>query len=150
MSSFVKQADVRQENFDWGVIGWRLVPDSGSKQLVIMDVTLEPSGGHDFHRHPGQLFDHVFADQRRVPARAAGGDDDLVDVHEVLVAHVEPTQLRGPVVQDQAAAHGVLHRLRLLEYLLDHEVVVTAALDGGEVPLDALDRPPEQIGRAHV
>src|SRR3954471_22348491 len=54
MSSFVKQADVRQEQFDWGVIGWRLVPESGSKHLVIMDVTLEPGGGHDFHRHPGQ------------------------------------------------------------------------------------------------
>ncbi len=54
MSSFVKQPDVRQESFDWGVIGWRLTPDSGSKQLVIMDVTLEPGGGHDFHRHPGQ------------------------------------------------------------------------------------------------
>ena len=54
MSSFVKQGDVRQEQFDWGVIGWRLVPDSGSKHLVIMDVTLEPGEGHDFHRHPGQ------------------------------------------------------------------------------------------------
>ena len=54
MSSFVKQADVRQENFDWGVIGWRLVPDKGSKQLVVMDVTLEPGEGHDFHKHPGQ------------------------------------------------------------------------------------------------
>ena len=54
MSSFVKQADVRQESFDWGVIGWRLTPDKGSKQLVIMDVTLEPGEGHNFHRHPGQ------------------------------------------------------------------------------------------------
>ena len=54
MSSFVKQADVRQEDFDWGRIGWRLVPDKGSKHLVVMDVTLEPGGGHDFHRHPGQ------------------------------------------------------------------------------------------------
>ena len=54
MSSFVKQDDVRQEQFDWGAIGWRLVPDAGSKHLVIMDVTLEPGGGHDFHRHPGQ------------------------------------------------------------------------------------------------
>ena len=54
MSSFVKQPDVRHENFDWGVIGWRLTPDSGSKHLVIMDVTLEPGEGHDFHRHPGQ------------------------------------------------------------------------------------------------
>jgi quercetin dioxygenase-like cupin family protein len=54
MSSFVKQGDVKQEQFDWGVIGWRLTPDSGSKRLVIMDVTLEPGEGHDFHRHPGQ------------------------------------------------------------------------------------------------
>jgi quercetin dioxygenase-like cupin family protein len=54
VSSFVKQGDVRQEQFDWGVIGWRLVPDRGSKHLVIMDVTLEPGEGHDFHRHPGQ------------------------------------------------------------------------------------------------
>jgi quercetin dioxygenase-like cupin family protein len=54
MSSFVKQPEVRQENFDWGVIGWRLTPDKGSKHLVIMDVTLEPGEGHDFHRHPGQ------------------------------------------------------------------------------------------------
>src|SRR4030088_2304655 len=54
MSTFVKQPDVRQEEFDWGVIGWRLTPDKGSKHLVIMDVTLEPGQGHDFHRHPGQ------------------------------------------------------------------------------------------------
>src|SRR6266568_4966596 len=54
MSSFVKQPEVRQESFDWGVIGWRLTPDKGSKHLVIMDVTLDPGEGHDFHRHPGQ------------------------------------------------------------------------------------------------
>ena len=54
MSSFVKQSDVRQESFDWGTIGWRLTPDKGSKRLVIMDVTLEPGEGHNFHRHPGQ------------------------------------------------------------------------------------------------
>ena len=54
MSRFVKQGDVRQESFDWGTIGWRLTPDTGAKHLVIMDVTLEPGGGHDFHRHPGQ------------------------------------------------------------------------------------------------
>ena len=55
MSSFVKQPDVEQEQFDWGTIGWRCRPDNtGSKQLVVMDVTLEPGEGHAFHRHPGQ------------------------------------------------------------------------------------------------
>jgi quercetin dioxygenase-like cupin family protein len=54
MSAFVKQGDVRQEQFDWGVIGWRLTPEEGAKNLVIMDVTLEPGEGHAFHKHPGQ------------------------------------------------------------------------------------------------
>jgi len=55
MSTFVKQSDVRQEEFDWGTIGWRCIPgNTGARQIVVMDVTLEPGSGHDFHRHPGQ------------------------------------------------------------------------------------------------
>lgn len=54
MSQFIRAGDVRIEQFEWGTVGWRLVPASGSRQLVIMDVTLIPGGGHDFHRHPGQ------------------------------------------------------------------------------------------------
>ena len=55
MSRFVKQVDVEQEQFDWGTIGWRARPaNTGSKQLVVMDVTLEPGEGHAFHRHDGQ------------------------------------------------------------------------------------------------
>jgi len=54
MSTFTTLADVRREEFDWGVIGWRLVPAQGANHLVVMDVELQPGGGHDFHRHPGQ------------------------------------------------------------------------------------------------
>jgi quercetin dioxygenase-like cupin family protein len=54
MSRFVKKSDIEQEQFDWGVIGWRCVPATGAKQVVVMDVKLEPGEGHDFHRHPGQ------------------------------------------------------------------------------------------------
>ena len=54
MSKFVKKSDVEEERFDWGVIGWRCVPATGAKQIVVMDVKLEPGEGHDFHRHPGQ------------------------------------------------------------------------------------------------
>ncbi len=54
MSAFVKQADVRIEQFDWGVIGWRLTPERGAKHFVVMDVTIEPGSAHDFHHHPGQ------------------------------------------------------------------------------------------------
>ncbi len=54
MSTFIQLDDVRREQFDWGVIGWRLVPTHGANHLVVMDVELQPGGGHDFHRHPGQ------------------------------------------------------------------------------------------------
>jgi quercetin dioxygenase-like cupin family protein len=54
MSSFVKRSDIEHEEFDWGDVGWRCVPATGAKQIVVMDVALEPGEGHDFHRHPGQ------------------------------------------------------------------------------------------------
>ena len=55
MSQFVLRSDVRNESFDWGDIGWRSVPSStGTKQMTVMDVTLEPGKGHDFHKHPDQ------------------------------------------------------------------------------------------------
>jgi quercetin dioxygenase-like cupin family protein len=55
MSAFVKQADVEQEQFGWGTIGWRCRPaNTGAKSLVVMDVTLEPGEAHAFHRHDGQ------------------------------------------------------------------------------------------------
>jgi quercetin dioxygenase-like cupin family protein len=55
MSQFVLKSDVRNESFDWGDIGWRSVPSStGTKRMTVMDVTLEPGKGHDFHKHPDQ------------------------------------------------------------------------------------------------
>jgi quercetin dioxygenase-like cupin family protein len=55
VSKFVTQTDVRQETFEWGVIGWRCIPENtGAAHLVVMDVSLAPGQAHDFHRHPGQ------------------------------------------------------------------------------------------------
>jgi quercetin dioxygenase-like cupin family protein len=55
MSRFVLSPDVRQERFDWGTVGWRCIPSiTGSQQLAVLDVTIEPGFGHDFHRHPDQ------------------------------------------------------------------------------------------------
>ena len=55
MSMFVKAADVREDTFDWGVIGWRSGPgNTGSKRFVVMDVSISPGQRHDFHKHPEQ------------------------------------------------------------------------------------------------
>jgi quercetin dioxygenase-like cupin family protein len=55
MSTFVKQAGIAVDNLDWGDIGWRARPENtGCKTFVVMDVSLEPGFGHDFHKHPEQ------------------------------------------------------------------------------------------------
>jgi quercetin dioxygenase-like cupin family protein len=55
MSTFVKQADMAVDHLDWGDIGWRARPENtGCKTFVVMDVSLEPGFGHDFHKHPEQ------------------------------------------------------------------------------------------------
>jgi quercetin dioxygenase-like cupin family protein len=55
MSTFVKQAGMVTDHLDWGSIGWRTRPENtGCKTFVVMDVTLEPGFGHDFHKHPEQ------------------------------------------------------------------------------------------------
>jgi quercetin dioxygenase-like cupin family protein len=54
VSKFVKRNEIEHEQFEWGDVGWRCFPATGAEQIVVMDVTLEPGGGHDFHRHPGQ------------------------------------------------------------------------------------------------
>ena len=54
MSSFIPNDEIRQEDFEWGRVGWRLTPAEGAQHLVVMDVAVEPGQGHAFHRHPGQ------------------------------------------------------------------------------------------------
>ena len=43
----------------------------------------------DLDRDPRHLLEHVLADQRRVPGRAARGDDDALDLLELVVGQVE-------------------------------------------------------------
>ena len=55
MSQFVMKADVEMTDFDWGSAGMRLTKDAtGCDSIVVMDVTLTPGGGHNFHKHPNQ------------------------------------------------------------------------------------------------
>jgi quercetin dioxygenase-like cupin family protein len=55
LSRFVLASDVVKDAFDWGDIGWRCVPGiTGAKTFTVMDVTLGPGKGHDFHKHPDQ------------------------------------------------------------------------------------------------
>jgi quercetin dioxygenase-like cupin family protein len=53
--SFVRGTDIEREQLDWGALGWiSRPPSTGARQLTVLDVTLEPAHGHDFHTHPEQ------------------------------------------------------------------------------------------------
>ncbi len=52
---FVIASEVTPEVLDWGTLGWLSnPPNTGAKQLTVIDVNLAPGMGHNFHKHPGQ------------------------------------------------------------------------------------------------
>ncbi|MEO8668398.1 MAG: cupin domain-containing protein [Bauldia sp.] len=52
---FVLAREVTPEINDWGKLGWLSNPPStGAEKLTVIDVTLSPGKGHDFHKHPDQ------------------------------------------------------------------------------------------------
>lgn len=89
MGKFIKQVDIEHEKFDWGDVGWRTYPKTGAQQVVVMDVTLEPGGGHDFHRHPGQeeviIVKRGHITQYLEQESTALGPDDSVFIEADLV-----------------------------------------------------------------
>jgi quercetin dioxygenase-like cupin family protein len=52
---FITAQDIKHDTADWGDTGWISRPElTGSRALCVMDVTIAPGGGHQFHRHPDQ------------------------------------------------------------------------------------------------
>ncbi len=53
--AFISSREAKREELEWGSLGWFSSPDaSGAKNLVVVEVTLNPSRGHNFHKHPNQ------------------------------------------------------------------------------------------------
>jgi len=52
---FVIASQTRLEVNDWGRLGWLSnPPNTGARQLTVIDVNLDPGKGHNFHKHPDQ------------------------------------------------------------------------------------------------
>ena len=52
---FIQSDDIVRDSFDWGESGWMSRPSlTGSTAFCVMDVKINPGGGHNFHRHPDQ------------------------------------------------------------------------------------------------
>ncbi|WP_162918326.1 cupin domain-containing protein [Taklimakanibacter deserti] len=52
---FVIAKDVEPQVGDFGTLFWLSTPpNTGAKQLTVIDVNLGPGQGHNFHKHPDQ------------------------------------------------------------------------------------------------
>lgn len=52
---FLPSGELACDCFDWGEIRWTSRPgNTNTKQLAVLDVTIQPGKGHNFHRHPNQ------------------------------------------------------------------------------------------------
>ena len=91
----------------------------------------------DFGGQMGQFLEQIFPHQTRVPARAAGGDDDAVHRPQFGERHVQPTELGRARIAVDASAQRVLDGARLLENLLEHVVRELAPLHRRRLELDA-------------
>lgn len=52
---FAIASETEEEVLDWGTLKWMSNPPStGAEYLTVIDVTLAPGKGHNFHKHPDQ------------------------------------------------------------------------------------------------
>jgi quercetin dioxygenase-like cupin family protein len=52
---FLIESEVEPQKLEWGSLRWLSTPKvTGADELTVIQVTLEPGKGHDFHKHPDQ------------------------------------------------------------------------------------------------
>jgi quercetin dioxygenase-like cupin family protein len=52
VGKFVMAKDTRPEVLSWGRLGWiSNPPKTGAEQLTVIEITLAPGKGHNFHKH---------------------------------------------------------------------------------------------------
>ena len=55
VGKLVRKEKVDVETLDWGTLGWISTPArTGTAQVTVIEVTVNPGKGHDFHKHPDQ------------------------------------------------------------------------------------------------
>ena len=87
---FVIASGVAPEVLDWGTLKWLSnPPNTGAGQLTVIDVTLSPGKGHNFHKHP---------DQEEVILVVAGKVEQWVDREKRILGPGDSAFIPGDVV----------------------------------------------------
>ena len=104
----------------------------------------ELAGVLDLDRDAGELLEQILADQGRVIAGAARGQDDALGAAELLRVEVQAAEVSGGVGVVEPAAQGVLQRFGLLVDLLEHVVIEDALVGVARRPSRSCGRRPRR------
>jgi quercetin dioxygenase-like cupin family protein len=127
---FTIASETEPEVLDWGRLRWLCNPPStGAKDLTVIDVTLSPGKGHNFHKHP---------DQEEVILCVTGSVEQWVDREKRILAPGDSAFIPAGVVHasfnvGQAEAK-VVAILGPCKGAIGYEVVEM----GGEAPWNTL------------
>ena len=94
----------------------------------------ELAGQLGLHGQPRPVLDRVLGQQPGVIRGAAGDDEHLVDLAQLLIG--EALLVEHDAAVDEVAQQGVGDGGGLLGDLLEHEVLVAALLGGRQIPVD--------------
>ena len=87
---FTIASETEPEILDWGQLRWLSHPPStGANQLTVIDVSLMPGKGHDFHKHP---------DQEEVILVVAGKVEQWVDREKRILGPGDSAHIPADVV----------------------------------------------------
>jgi len=96
--AFTIASETEAEILDWGRLRWLCNPPStGAKDLTVIDVTLLPGKGHNFHKHP---------DQEEVILCIAGSVEQWVDREKRILAPGDSAFIPAGVVHASFNAGG--------------------------------------------
>ncbi len=88
----------------------------------------------DFDRNARQLFDHELARERGVPAGAAGDNFHLLEGSELGGRDIHLIEEDAAGILANAAERGIADGARLLENLLEHEMLIAALFRFDGIP----------------
>ncbi len=129
--TFLPGNSLARDGFDWGEIAWVCRPAAAeAKQLAVLDVTLTPQHGHNFHRHPDQeeviyvisgTIEQWLEDEKRVlnpgdavfiPANMVHASFTLGDQDAHLLAIMGPSVGEGGYVMEDVSTEAPWSTLR--------------------------------------
>ncbi len=128
---FLLNRQLARDGFDWGEIAWVCRPAAAdAKQLAVLDVTITPQKGHDFHKHPDQeeviyvisgSIEQWIEDQKQVlspgdavfiPANMVHASFALGDQDAHLLAIMGPSVGEGGYVMEDVSQEAQWSKLR--------------------------------------